>query len=287
MIYELDYDFRLEELQKNINYVKNINDSLADKRDKYRIFSDENEINFNSLEKCLKMYERTVLIDAYTLAEQLIKNVYYELIDKDRQENGRLKQFINRKVNPEKFSPNVKYKLIEKSIATDLIDGFKFIFSARNDEITTYNYMIDSRHKYAHNGEYYFNEDKFNEAVKVIDYIYIELRMVIDHENTYRIDYQEKFKLIKEMMIGTEKCIKNYKDKGENGILKEVRNKLKEIKKECNYIVDNYSAYLVRCELLTDIYNDILWFSNMDLRKVNNNICFFQEHSKNIKNKVL
>lgn len=86
-IYDLDFETRFSQLKNQIDYLNNINESMSEKREKYRLFAQENSIDFISLETCCRMFERTVLIDAYTLSEQLVKSLYYELIEKDRHEN--------------------------------------------------------------------------------------------------------------------------------------------------------------------------------------------------------
>ena len=151
-IYDLYFETRFSQLKNQIDYLNNINESMSEKREKYRLFAQENSIDFISLETCCRMFERTVLIDAYTLSEQLVKSLYYELIEKDRHENDCLNKFINSKVNSDKFSPNVKYNEIEKRLKQDLLSDFKFIYSKSSDEIQSYNSMVDARHKYAHSG---------------------------------------------------------------------------------------------------------------------------------------
>ena len=81
------YDFDVEdEIQKNeiaLQNVELIKNSFADHTAEYRKFSREVNVEFSALSDCIDAYERALLIGVYTYAEQLVKNFYYELLEKD------------------------------------------------------------------------------------------------------------------------------------------------------------------------------------------------------------
>ena len=281
-IYELDYDMRRDMLNEQIRHLKNINESMAEKRDKYREFSQQSEIDFNSLESCCRMYERSVLIDAYTLSEQLVKNLYYQLIDKDRYNNERLKRFINEKINPDKFSPNVLYDRIETAVSTELSENFKFIYNKNNDEVQSYNHMVKSRHKYAHSGNYIFENEKFEDVVKVIDYMHMEFSILICEDNLYRVNFQKDFKNLNNLTKDIEKSISRlqYNNKGKRDTLKSKFLKLRSL---CKKIVTVYDSYLSTCSLLNEVYEKIKFMRYIDLRSLDSCVQKFCETKDIIK----
>ncbi len=281
-IYELDYDMRRDMLNEQIGHLKNIQESIAEKRDKYREFSRLNNIDFNSLYSCCKMYERSVLIDVYTLSEQLVKNSYYQLIDKDGYNNDCLKRFINEKVNPNKFSPNVLYTTIEKSISKELSEKFKFIYNKNNDEVQSYNNMVQARHIYAHSGNYLFDNEKFEDVVKVIDYMHMEFSILICEGNLFRFNFQEDFRKLNTLTKDAEKLISQlqYENKEKREALK---SNFSELKLQCKKIVDMYDRYLSTCELFNEVYEKIKSIRYMDLRSLDSCIQKFNKTKDIIK----
>ncbi|EGO8280964.1 hypothetical protein E3434_002059, partial [Enterococcus faecalis] len=53
------------------------------------------------------------------------------------------------KLNPEKFSPNPKFKSFEEELKS-LNSNFKFVLNQNFSKIKSYDSMIQSRHQYAH-----------------------------------------------------------------------------------------------------------------------------------------
>lgn len=93
------YDFDVEdEIHKNeiaLRNVELVKNSFADHTAEYRNFSREIDLEFSALSDCIDAFERALLIGVYTYAEQLVKNFYYELLEKDRAENLYTRNFIN------------------------------------------------------------------------------------------------------------------------------------------------------------------------------------------------
>lgn len=282
-IYDLDFETRFSQLKNQIDYLNNINESMSEKREKYRLFAQENSIDFISLETCCRMFERTVLIDAYTLSEQLVKSLYYELIEKDRHENDCLNKFINSKVNTDKFSPNVKYNEIEKRLKQDLLSDFKFIYSKSSDEIQSYNSMVDARHKYAHSGSYLFNNNQFNDVVAVIDYLYMEFIILIENKADFRIAFQEAFRKMKELVVEVEKKIVLFCNDNCLKRKNELKNSLKTLRDHTTFIVEKYDQYLRKSILLENFYNGIKSFKDIDLRSIHRSIEIFDLAKSNVK----
>ena len=109
IIYEFDLEERMNDIFKNLEYVTLIRNSLADNRAEYRKLASNLSIDFFALQTCCDTFERNLLIDIYTYAEQLVKNFYYHLVEKDRSANLYIRNFINKKISADKFSPNVNY----------------------------------------------------------------------------------------------------------------------------------------------------------------------------------
>lgn len=126
-IYDFDIEDRMQQLRESYNYVEEIRNSWSENRADYRQFATNINVDFQAIQTCCDTFERNLLIDIYTYAEQLFKNFYYELIEKDRTQNKYIKTYFNFRLNAEKFSPNVKYSEIEKNISLELIQNFKFI----------------------------------------------------------------------------------------------------------------------------------------------------------------
>ena len=171
------YDFDVEdEIQKNeiaLQNVELIKNSFADHTAEYRKFSREVNVEFSALSDCIDAYERALLIGVYTYAEQLVKNFYYELLEKDRSENLYARNFINKKLDID-----------------ELCDSFKFIINKNRDEIAKYDDLIRNRHRYAHRGVFQSSVEQYRDVINAEKYISTELSMIIANGKEYRIEYQ-------------------------------------------------------------------------------------------------
>lgn len=264
-IYDLDIDDRTAELLNNYTYVANIRNSLSDNRGEYRKFAKRIDLDFQSLQACCDTFERNLLIDIYTFAEQLFKNFYYQLVEKDRSENIYINTFINKKLNPDKFSPNVRYEEIEKSISKELVSDFKFVINVNRDEIKSYNELIRSRHAYAHRGRYNFKND-FMDVINVERYLCNELWMIIVKGKEFRINYQQEIYKLVCSSKGLATLAEQYKKTGNAQLKKKINEEVKELRLFCKEFVAKYSIYMRDCELVKNTYNAICDITQCDLR---------------------
>ena len=169
------YDFEVEdEIEKVEIYLKNvevIKNSFADNTSRYRRLSLDIDLDFPVLRDCIESYERALLIGVYTYAEQLVKNFYYQLLEKDSAQNIYIRNFINKKLDTQKFSPNVSYEVLENSIKNELGTDFRFIINKNREEVLKYNDLIKDRHRYAHRGIYQSSFEQYRDVIKVHPFV--------------------------------------------------------------------------------------------------------------------
>lgn len=258
-IYDLDYDQRIEKIKRDIDFVKQLNNSVSESRSKYKEFADEIGISFDALDTCVKSFEKTVLIDAYTLSEQLIKNTYYYLLY-DNENSSYVNTFINKKIPKEKFSPNVKYEEMQKGIRNDLIPEFSFSIGKDNDCIKSYDILVGERHTYAHTGFYQYDFEKIDDVVKAIEYFYNEFELVLTEGNDYRVKFQEKIFKVSSSASKANVILNNYSVESKDSVsaLKKAFFDLQ------NEILDLYHLYEneMSFAIFSDLSNKLLDFSN-------------------------
>jgi|LGOV01.1.fsa_nt_gb hypothetical protein len=271
VIFELDVDESLNRLEQNHEYVTLIKNSLAEKRSKYRKFANIIRLDFNALDRCCSNYEYTLLIDMYSFSEQLVKNFFYYMIDYEAHSNDSLNRFIDSKVPRKRFSPNVQYDEIEKMIRNQLLGGFKFILSNCKTEISMYDQMIQSRHKYAHRGHYSFSLNNFEEILGIQKYIYSELKMIIIDGCEYRLKFQSDYVDLKNAVQNAKISESNIKYKG---------NDLKRIKNMCKKFYSTHGTKVYDIEKLMKIAENIDLVSKMDLRSKNSSLQALDELKK-------
>jgi hypothetical protein len=80
---ELNVKESLQEIDKKINNIQQIKNDFADKASKIKPFFKENGLNYNYYKDLIGEAEKTLLIDCYTLAEQIYKEFIYLAIDYD------------------------------------------------------------------------------------------------------------------------------------------------------------------------------------------------------------
>jgi uncharacterized protein YoxC len=256
MIFDFDDDERLEEIDKHYENVKQLNDSLADSREKYRNFSEEINLSIRTLESCIDTYEKSLLISCYTFSEKLMKNVIYHMIDKGNHSNEYTNKFIENKVPSNRYVPDVRIQEIEKSISA-LEDGFKFILPQNLHEFTIYNEMIRVRHTYAHAYNYIFDFNNFDLVIKVLKYLSFEYRLLIDFNEKRKTIYNS-LKEIKKLSLDISK-VKREKRSKKNP-------KIKQIRKEAKKFVDRYSVEFNQYELLIPLITRIIDISQINLK---------------------
>lgn len=237
IFYDFDSQSALEEIKSKHQSIKEIKTKLADDRNKFRGFCSDIELDNYILFDCIDMYERTLLIDCYTYSEQLTKSLIYHLLNKDNNSNMYIETFIDKKINPERYSPNVRFKNLQDTV-NDVYNGFKFILT-NISEIEVYDDLIKNRHRYAHKGNYFFDFVNFTEVIDMLEYITFEFKLI---ENTEfdRITFKN--------------CLCQFDEK-----LKEIkkdpsRPDIIELKKECNSFFYNnlYMDMLLKNKILKE-----------------------------------
>ena len=268
MIYEFDVELNLANLEKTYSNVKNIKYSVADNRSRYRDFAKDIELDYQSLDACCESFDTSLLIGAYTFSEQIIKNFYYELIEKDQHTNKYLLKYINEKANPERFSPNVTFCDIESSIRKDLISEFRFLLNKNCSEIKIYNTMIKARHEYAHKGSFSFQYDSFENAIRIIKYIVWELEFVIDFSPEARFELQNNLKEIHTNLNKILKMIETQSPPIGSKFEENVRNCLRGTRTKCEETVEKYGQILDKCDFFKNLHTRLNEFTKIDIRSV-------------------
>lgn len=178
--YGFDSDSALEEIRINYQSIKEIKNKLADHRDKFRGFCNEIDLEKDILFDCIDMYERTLLINCYTYSEQLAKSLIYHLLNKGNNSNIYIERFIDRKINPKRYSPNVLFENLQATV-NDVYKEFKFILNDIS-QIKFYDELIKNRHIYAHKGSYIFDFNKFEEVIDMLEYITFEFKLIENND---------------------------------------------------------------------------------------------------------
>ncbi len=265
IIYNFDTEERLSDLERSYHDVKIINGKFSDCRKSFREFAKDNDIDFNALEACCKCFERNLLIDAYTYSEQLIKNLYYHLLNNDSN-NEYILTFINKKIPDNKFSPNVNYKFLEQSIQNELMPEFKFTISDQRDHVKSYNELISSRHKYAHSGFFSFSKD-FDEVIAVEKFITKEVEMIAHQSVEFRLKYQRRTEELVNKVKKLANLVDEYSKSPNNDLKKKIRNNLKSYRDRAKDYYTDYKQFYHGIDLVSETYKALAEISNQDLRK--------------------
>lgn len=256
MIFDFDDNERLEDIDKHYENVKQLKDSLADYRDKYRDFSEEINLNIRTVESCIDTYEKSLLISCYTFSEKLMKNLIYHMIDKGNHSNEYTNKFIDNRVPSNRYVPDVRINEIEKKVSV-LEEGFKLILSQKLHEFNIYNEMIRVRHTYAHAYNYLFDFDNFKLVIKVLKYLSFECHLLIDC-NEKRKTISNSLQEIKKLSLDISK-VKREKRSKKNP-------KIKEIRKEARKFVGKYSDDFNQYELLKPLILNLIEISEINLK---------------------
>ena len=261
MIYKFDSAERLEEIKKLYNQVKEINESFADNRKKYREISQELLISFSSLEEGVKRFEYSLLIECYTFLEQIVKNYFYLLLKKGKSNNEHLNVFLEKKINPEKFSPNVKYELLKKMLKEELGIEFNFLTLLTSELRTKYDELINQRHHYAHSGKYFFQFDNFKDIIDILEYIRFELLLTQKQRNKYKVLLEDidKFKSQVQKILNSPNQKPLY-----------IKQKIIELRKKEKKIRQGFkSLNREDVKIIKNILEELFEVRRIDLRKIN------------------
>lgn len=264
------YDFDVEdEIHKNeiaLRNVELVKNSFADHTAEYRNFSREIDLEFSALSDCIDAFERALLIGVYTYAEQLVKNFYYELLEKDRAENLYTRNFINKKLDVERFSPNVSYINLENSIKNELCNNFRFIISRNRDEISKYDDLIRNRHRYAHRGVFQSSVEQYRDVINAEKYITVELKMIVTHGVEYRIRYQNDWSEIGSILKSCCGLIDQFKNNKNTSLKRNLIDKIKTLRNASRKFMNKYSSEIENCVLLEEVRIQLLRVNVIDLR---------------------
>lgn len=264
------YDFDVEdEIHKNeiaLRNVELVKNSFADHTAEYRNFSREIDLEFSALSDCIDAFERALLIGVYTYAEQLVKNFYYELLEKDRAENLYTRNFINKKLDVERFSPNVSYINLENSIKNELCTNFRFIISRSRDEISKYDDLIRNRHRYAHRGVFQSSVEQYKDVINAEKYITVELTMIVTHGVEYRIRYQNDWSEIGSILKSCCGLIEQFKNNKNTSLKRNLIDKIKTLRNASRKFMNKYSLEIENCVLLEEVRIQLLRVNVIDLR---------------------
>lgn len=264
------YDFDVEdEIHKNeiaLRNVELVKNSFADHTAEYRNFSREIDLEFSALSDCIDAFERALLIGVYTYAEQLVKNFYYELLEKDRAENLYTRNFINKKLDVERFSPNVSYINLENSIKNELCNNFRFIISRNRDEISKYDDLIRNRHRYAHRGVFQSSVEQYRDVINAEKYITVELKMIVTHGVEYRIRYQNDWSEIGSILKSCCGLIDQFKNNKNTSLKRNLIDKIKTFRNASRKFMNKYSSEIENCVLLEEVRIQLLRVNVIDLR---------------------
>lgn len=267
-IYDFDVEDEILKVDMNLKNVETLKNSFADHTIEYRKFSEDIDLEIKVLSDCIESYERALLIGVYTYAEQLVKNFYYELLEKDRTNNICINNFIDKKLDVEKFSPNVKYDFLENNIKNELFPEFQFIIKKEREEISKYDDIIKDRHRYAHRGIYQSSIEQYHDVINAEKFITTELMMIVDKGTNYRIQYQADWKEIISLSDECYKFFKKFKDNKHPEPKRKLVQKTKLLRNKSKIFYNKYSFYIDECFLLENVKNQLLRVNAMDLRTV-------------------
>lgn len=265
-IYDFDVDDEIIKIEMNLRNVKILKNSFADNTSEYRKLSKNINLDFRVLSDCIESYERALLIGVYTYAEQLVKNFYYQLLEKDGTHSVSINKFVEAKLDIEKFSPNVKYSDLENSIKKELVPDFQFLLKKDRDEIAKYNDIIKDRHRYAHRGIYQSSIDQYSDVINAEKFITIELAMIVVEGVKYRIQYQNDWKDIISLSKECYGLYQQFKNNKHRGLKRQLTMKTKALRSKSKQVYNKYFMYIDNCDLLKNVKNQLLRVNDMDLR---------------------
>ncbi|WP_270994642.1 hypothetical protein [Listeria seeligeri] len=214
-INDIDFKDRIIELKSNYESMVLINNFFNDvpksirrmlkdlQTETYPEIEQESKI-YHDLRKITKESKKALLIECYTIAEQMLKNAKYQLLNFDETDNSPSQKFLKYKINPEKFSPSPKVSEINTFFKR--YGGNKLFIST----IEIYDNMIKERHRYAHRGLYTFSIDDIPKIIDILLYLEFEFRMFLD--NTDWIKFFNKFYSISFESNNKEKKQVKYSD---------------------------------------------------------------------------
>lgn len=194
----IDIKKELERIKKNIDVLFLATEQLADFTEDIRNALTEKYIDFSAYRLSVNAARKTLLIDCYTLSEQLYKEFYYEIIGFNEDEDSMRQVFLNLKIPRDKFSPNISFESIIKEL-TSFNKNFSFFLNKNNEGIEAYTEMVADRHKYAHANNY--NErtkEDYYTILYTIEYLAFEFYR-FSHKSNIHESLRNYDKIVKEL----------------------------------------------------------------------------------------
>lgn len=191
----------VSELEKQVERLFIIENSLADNRKEHREFAQTIDLDFEIIEDVYKYYRPACIINIYTFSERLIKSYVYTLLGNNN--SPAVETFIEKKIPKSKFSPNVKVSEIQKIINEFSPNKERFILIAsllkKEDIKKDFDYIIQSRHTYAHRGRYRndYTREQYLDIIRFLYYLIDEVDFCLTNMETPKIYIKKKLKEIK------------------------------------------------------------------------------------------
>ena len=270
---EINFEDRYIKIKEIYTMIGEIKDSLSEYREKYRIFSEEIKVEYKSLLECFDSFQKILLIECYTFMEQFVKFFIYKLLEKDNNKNNYVNSFINHKLNEEKFSPNIRIQEIKKTLKEFFNLKIDFIIDDNSEKLKKYNELIRCRHIYAHNGDYLFSFENFEDTIYILQY----LKWVFEHylDTSKTNDFSSFFSKLKKDLRSIMCLSSNLKKNKDNSNVKnkiilkivEFSSKIIEHKKVYSYKLedmDNVDLLNNFFSLISNIKSESDLLSNFD-----------------------
>lgn len=270
---EINFEDRYIKIKEIYTMIGEIKDSLSEYREKYRIFSEEIKVEYKSLLECFDSFQKILLIECYTFMEQFVKFFIYKLLEKDNNKNNYVNSFINHKLNEEKFSPNIRIQEIKKTLKEFFNLKIDFIIDDNSEKLKKYNELIRCRHIYAHNGDYLFSFENFEDTISILQY----LKWVFEHylDTSKTKDFSSFFSKLKKDLRSIMCLSSNLKKNKDNSNVKnkiilkivEFSSKIIEHKKVYSYKLedmDNVDLLNNFFSLISNIKSESDLLSNFD-----------------------
>ncbi len=253
----------VSELEKQVERLFIIENSLADNRKEHREFAQTIDLDFEIIEDVYKYYRPACIINIYTFSERLIKSYVYTLLGNNN--SPAVETFIEKKIPKSKFSPNVKSSEIQKIINEFSPNKDKFILIAsllnKEDIKKDFDYIIQSRHTYAHRGRYRndYTKEQYLDIIRFLYYLIDEVDFCLTNMEK-RIALQN---FITNILKSKSDILSAAQEQPKIYIIK----KLKEIKvkaKKAVCILDsiNFTSYI-----FSDLLTSLNLLLHIDLRK--------------------
>lgn len=272
IVYNFNTIDRYRKLKEKHSQVLEVFNSFADNSGDYRRFSTGVSLDINSLRCCFEEFQRGLLIDCYTFSEQIIKNLIYELLQKNSHSNIYLNGFIDSKIPEGTFSPNVSHSKLENSInmTFNKITKFKFIYSGNNKESRVYDEMVTARHKYAHTGIYEFDLKNFDDVLKFLEYLNYECFLLLDPIK--RSVFEIWLKNMKQRIVAITDIKKQIQSNTQKEKKEAILNERKNIIIDIRNAQEEYKEFILKGRnifILKELFESIEKASGVDLRKGN------------------